>query len=242
MRRRTVLCLAALTIGPAACGDGGGGDAASTTTTAAPTTSSTSTSGVPGTGEPATDAADTAEAWVDALAGGDLDAAWELVGPASREEIGGRDGFERDRTALAEGWAAFGRADVDVRVVGSAGGADLVVLRGVVQREGTTEDAAGVLPVREARVEPFVYAGNVELPTEIGDDGLFDVFALVGRDVVTFVDGAEADLVEQAGADGDQTRWTFRAPSADAEVVVAAATDQEGGITARGTVLGGGGA
>ena len=112
-----------------------------------------------------------ARAWIDALGNGDLDAAFAVLGDASRQQAGGRAGFESMASALAEGWGAFAYADpaylpTSLGTVGD-GEAGVVTVLATVSQEGTTERRA--LPLayrieapgrgwsaRSAVVEPFV--------------------------------------------------------------------------------------
>lgn len=110
--------------------------------------------------------------WIAAIDRGDADGAWALVGPQSREQIGGRDAFDDlMASALREGWGAWSQAGVTVTpapvepLEGTATWA--VTFAGTIAQEGSTEHRAVVLLVRgvgdELRVEPFLPGAALDL-------------------------------------------------------------------------------
>lgn len=120
-------------------------------------------------------AAAVVDRYIAAIAGGDLEAAWDLVAEPSRQALGGFEEFEALRTALSEGIGAWSVAEdrqVFVLPVEGAGEAWAVTLMGTVPLEGPPSLAATSLIVYttcdEAKVSPFE---NV-----LGDSGfvLFD--------------------------------------------------------------------
>ena len=120
-------------------------------------------------------AEDAARRWLDACNRGDTDAAWDLLGPQSRDSIGGTKAALADlmRSALREGWGAWASAtgltvsttpilDTIVERV-SVEQVFVVTFTGVVTQEGSTGLASIALGVRiqdggrTVVVEPFVY-------------------------------------------------------------------------------------
>lgn len=177
VRTATLITAAALAL--AACGDDAG-DVTTDTTTSEPTATSapsptTEAPGRGGDGSPSglsVEAADdTVRAWVEALATGELEAAWDLVAERSREAIGGFQAFTDLRSALAEGFGAWAGAGEDAFAVvpldaGEGEALSLVVLRGTIPQEGPPAPAADAVPVRTTSqgslVEPFLDLGAVE--------------------------------------------------------------------------------
>lgn len=94
---------------------------------------------------PARSASEVADAWLDAVAAGDAEAAYRLLEPGSREEFG-FEGFADVVPALAEGAGAFAQDGVRSssftvhRPEGRV--ATVVVYSGEVEREGMVETAA----------------------------------------------------------------------------------------------------
>lgn len=142
----------------------------STTTTVAETTTTSTTSTTMPVDEmteaerAATTAADD---WIQAIASGDEDAAWELLAPESQLSIGGRDGFTDIFTGLQEGFGAWANAEF---VITWADTVDLeavvVTYVGTVTQEGTTGPAAAAVPVvvddgLNAAVQPFTRGETV---------------------------------------------------------------------------------
>lgn len=206
-----------------------GGAAASSTSAAAPTSVATLT------GPAAAAPTEAVLAWVAALGEGDTDAAWDALGPASREHFGSSSAFAAESSALAEGYGAWSAAEPDdVIVTALTNGGQLVVvtLVGEVHQEGTVQHRADAFPVRvsggEAVVEPWAFAGELEivvphdqapageLPVVDGDDELVVVIPRgVQAPTVRLDDGdavvcGEADgteLAELEGAPGQRCSY-----------------------------------
>jgi hypothetical protein len=111
-------------------------------------------------------------AWVAALGDGDMTTAWDALGPASQAHFGSKSAFAAEESAMAEGYGAWSATTPDDVLVTpmAMGGADQVVvvtLVGTVAQEGTQQRRADAFPVRivdgEARVEPFAFAGELEI-------------------------------------------------------------------------------
>jgi len=144
-------------------------------------------------------------AWVAALAEGDLDAAWDALGPASQQQWGSKAAFEQERSGLAEGYGAWAAATPDHVVVTSLlasgdGSVVVVTLVGEVQQEGTVQHRADSFPVRvvdgSAQLEPFAFAGEVEIviPEPVPDGGTRPV--VDGDELIVVVpEGVEAPIV-----------------------------------------------
>ena len=227
LRTATLITAAALAL--AACGDDAGDVTTDTTTsdttaTSGPSsTSTTETSGEGGNGPPSglsVEAADdTVRAWVEALAEGELEAAWDLVAERSREAIGGFEAFTDLRSALAEGFGAWAGAGQDAFAVvpldaGEDEALSLVVLRGAIPQEGPPAAAADAVPVRTnsqgSLVEPFLDLGAVEHQpppgTAIPSEPRLAALVPAGPEVRFVVGdrGAQAPLTE--AADGGRQR------------------------------------
>lgn len=91
--------------------------------------------------------------WINALAEGDMDAAWEVLSPAAQAGWGDKAAFEAERTAFAEGYAAWAHTkpqQVLVTPVVSAANEDIsiVTLVGMVEQEGVKNMRADAFPVR----------------------------------------------------------------------------------------------
>jgi hypothetical protein len=162
-----------------------------------------------------------AQAWVTAVAAGETDTAFELMGQASQEAVGGRDGFGKLSSALSEGVAAFSRAD-DARWTETAavpGGEEPVVLvtvTGTVTREGMTEHDAYAIPVTtadgEPRVEPLSDfdqpGGSIEWDVDPAS-GTYAAFVPAAAEVTFAVDGNGLPPAGSEPADGDRQRATL---------------------------------
>lgn len=149
--------------------------AATSGTAADPALTSTSTSPTvaaftaPRGGDRPTDAVLT---WIEALSTGDLDGAWDAMGPASHARWGSQSAFEAEGGELAEDYGAWSGAEpaaVHVTSLTASGDGEVVVvtLVGTVEQEGTPNRRADAFPVRvvdgEAQVEPFAFAGELEI-------------------------------------------------------------------------------
>ncbi len=115
-------------------------------------------------GEPSSEIT-SVEQWVDAVAMGDTERAWELLGPVSRSRVGGYEGFAALMPELAEGYGALatavdrGGSMLDL-VAHDEGTLVVITLRGQATQEGAPGDQAKPVPVRQSptgryRVEPF---------------------------------------------------------------------------------------
>lgn len=136
--------------------------------------------------------------WVQALAAGDVDTAWSLLGPGSQARWGSRDAFAAERTAFAEGYGAWAAGTADQVLVTPLvdGSLAVVTLVGVIDQEGARQARADAFPIRrvagDLRVELHAEVGPVELvvPDDPAADG---TPAAVERD-------AELVVVVPAGA------------------------------------------
>ena len=137
--------------------------------------------------------------WVQALAAGDVDAAWGLLGPASQAHWGTSSGFEAERSALAEGYGAWAAATPELVLVTpleGAGDGDLVVvtLVGPVEQEGAVATRADAFPVRldgdAGLIELYASAGVMEIvvPEDAAPDGARPPMA-PGDEIVLVVPG-----------------------------------------------------
>jgi hypothetical protein len=144
--------------------------------------------------------------WVQALAAGDVDAAWALLGPASQAHWGSASGFEAERSALAEGYGAWASATPEMVLVTpleGAGDGDLVVvtLVGSVEQEGTVATRADAFPVRldddGAVIELYASAGVMEIvvPEDAAPDGTRPPMAPADEIVLVVPEGAEPPLL-----------------------------------------------
>jgi hypothetical protein len=126
-------------------------------------------------------AAPAARAWIEALAAGDRERAWDLLTAGAKASYDSYADFATD-TGLAEGWATWASAE-DVAYyhhnLASRGRSAVVVvtIAGTRQVEGTTERGAGAIVVHieddRALVNPFVDGGGTNIepvtPREGGD-------------------------------------------------------------------------
>ncbi len=97
---------------------------------------------------PVDGALDAVDAWIQALAAGDADAAWDLLSISS-QATNGRDGFDSAFTELEEGFGSWGNATpalsgepIEIGRVPAV----LVAISGTRTVEGMVEDAISVLP------------------------------------------------------------------------------------------------
>lgn len=132
-------------------------------TSTSPSTSESTTTDQPGPGAPLP-AADAVERYVDAVAGGDLPAAWELVDARSRAWLGDYEAFEALESELVEGIGAWAGAEDRRTMVNCLAEVDdvtacAVTLVGVVTQEGVSEaGSASMMAYVEgagATVSPF---------------------------------------------------------------------------------------
>lgn len=181
------------------------GDAEDPSDTEASTSSSTPVSSLTGSGSEVLPT-NAVLAWVGALGSGDVDAAWEAMGPASHTRWGSKSAFEAERTGLAEGygaWAAATPDEVYVTSLTASGDGEVVVvtLVGSVGQEGSRVQRADAFPVRVvdgvARLEPFAFAGELEVvvPAPVPDGGTRPVVGSDEELVVVVPRGVDAPLV-----------------------------------------------
>jgi len=109
-------------------------------------------------------------AWVAAMAAGDTERAWDLLGPASKAHFGSRAAFAAQGTAGADyaAWASSAPDDAVVMTVPSQGAQVLVVtLVGSAERDGVRHWWAEAVPVRlvdgNRVVEPYAFAGEIDV-------------------------------------------------------------------------------
>jgi hypothetical protein len=230
-----------------------GGDA-KTTTTATGSGSTTVPAGDRDSdtaGEAA--AREVVDRYVASVGTGDLDAAWDLLDPRSREVVGDRSDFEAMATDLAEGigaWSAAPDRTAFVHRLGAAAGSDAwaVTLRGTVAQEGppalgsasmvvyTGASGATVSPFED----PFGEAGFPFFDPVEGsevDQGRAIVFGLpVGFEpaLVTVDDRVvTAQSLSTAGADGETRNYAIADPGwAAGPHVVTVAVEAGGARTA----------
>jgi hypothetical protein len=143
-------------------------------------------------------------AWVADLGSGDAAAAWAAMGESSKAHFGSQAAFEGELSALAEGYGAWSATDPEEVVVtpilsDDDGTIAVVTLMGTVQQEGSTHRRAEAFPVRivdgEVRLEPFAFAGELEL---VVPEGL--------REEPTVGSGEELVIVVPSGADAPVLR------------------------------------
>lgn len=141
--------------------------------------------------------------WVRALAEGDTEAAWELLGPSSQAHWGSLDAFAAERTAFAEGYGAWASATADQVIVTPLveGSLAVVTLVGTVEQEGTSQVRADAFPVREVggelRVELYGSAGAIEIvvPADPDADGRPSTLAVGDELIVVSPEEAEAPVL-----------------------------------------------
>lgn len=145
-------------------------------------------------------------AWVGALGSGDVDTAWEAMGPASHTHWGSKSAFEAERTGLAEGYGAWSAATPDevyVTSLTASGDGEVVVvtLVGTIDQEGSRVHRADAFPVRVvdgvARLEPFAFAGELEVivPAPVPDGGTRPVVSSDEELVVVVPRGVGAPMI-----------------------------------------------
>lgn|GEM_PF-3462066 len=142
--------------------------------------------------------------WIDAVAVGDMEAAWELLGPGSQTYWGSFEDFAAERTGFAEGYAAWRVADPTFLVTpleGPGEGFVLVTLVGTVPQEGTTSHRADTFPVRigegGAVLELHGSAGVMEIvvPDDPAEDGTPASVAADEQLVLVVPDGVAAPVL-----------------------------------------------
>jgi hypothetical protein len=220
---RTAAAVLATAVVLTACGDTG--DGAANPTVAPPATGGPAPASDPV--EPPPPAAErglTPEeatlTFVRAVAEGRADDAFALLTEGSRRSVGGREGFEEVRTALAEGFGAFAGASPQLLRTELGDSSGVLTLAAPVVREGLSEFGTAVLPYREesgvTRLDPFDRAqGSAEFTAPprdgtVAPGGRIEVLVPAGTDVLLAVDGVPLD-VESEAADGDRQRITARA-------------------------------
>jgi hypothetical protein len=126
-------------------------------------------------------AAEAAMDWIDALAAGEADTAFDLVAPESQIAFGGRAGFDGSFSGLVEGFGAWADAtgvygEGDPWVFANRVNDDTIVvtLAGAVSQEGSDGQRAAAIPVvirnGRALVQPFLRAGTTEFITPMASD------------------------------------------------------------------------
>jgi hypothetical protein len=123
--------------------------------------------------------------WINAVAAGEMEEAWSLLGPRSQTDWGSFDAFASEATGLAEGYGAWrvSAPEILVTPLGEDGDEGLVVvtLVGAVPQEGTTRVRADAFPVRlvgeRGVLELYDSAGVMEIvvPDDVGADGALPV-------------------------------------------------------------------
>ena len=229
--------LAAAVVMVVACAEAPGGSATSTTepvssstvTTAPPPTSATvvetTTTTVVATTTttvaPLDPAVAALQAWVGALAEGEIELAWDLMAPSSQQALGSFDRFAEIRTGLAEGWGSWVAVeDASYSLEEDAAGRTLLIARGVIRPEGQTETREVGVPIVEEGgqllLSPFEEFGNVAegleeeaagadqpaVPAESGE-GRRIVYSNAGQRVwLVEADGTVADTYLVSGKSG----------------------------------------
>lgn len=141
--------------------------------------------------------------WVRALAAGDVDAAWALLGPGSQAHWGSRDAFAAQRTDFAEGYGAWAGTSAEQVLVTPLvdGSLSVVTLVGPVEQEGARNVRADAFPVRRVdgglRLELYASAGPVEVvvPGAPVDDGTPATVAPGEELVVVVPEGARPPVL-----------------------------------------------
>jgi hypothetical protein len=144
--------------------------------------------------------------WINALAAGEMEAAWAALGPASKEHWGSQADFEQQRSGFAEGYGAWSAATPDkilVTPLASSGEGELLVvtLIGTVEQEGMTVARADAFPVRlvgdSAAIELYAFAGELEIvvPEPLDDEGHRPPVGTGEELVVVVPDDAEAPVI-----------------------------------------------
>lgn len=141
-----------------------------TTAPVTPTIVETTTTGAPitttSTIDPVDEAVAAFQAWVGALAEGEVETAWDLMAPSSQQALGSFERFDDMRTGLAEGWGSWVAVeDPTYAIEEDEAGRTLLIARGTIHPEGHTETReVGVPLVRQdgaLLVSPFEEFGNV---------------------------------------------------------------------------------
>lgn len=106
------------------------------------------------------------QSWVDHLAAGDHQEAWDAMAPASQAAVGEQQFFESVVFEISEGWGSWSAAeDVLYRLEVDEAGRTLLWVSGTISPEGMTEDREVSVPMVETDtgflVSPFEEFGNV---------------------------------------------------------------------------------
>ena len=144
--------------------------------------------------------------WLQAVAAGDVDRAWALLGPASQAHWGSASALAGERSALAEGYGAWASAEPDAVLVtplGTSGDREVVVvtLVGAVEQEGTVSTRADAFPVHlgedEGLLELYASAGVMEIviPEDAAPDGSRPPMAPADEIVLVVPEAVEAPLL-----------------------------------------------
>lgn len=142
--------------------------------------------------------------WINAVAAGEMEEAWSLLGPRSQTDWGSFDAFAGERTALAEGYGAWRVSDPEVIVTPLDEDGDealvVVTLVGTVPQEGSTHLRADAFPVRlvgdRGVLELYDSAGVMEIvvPDDVGTDGSLPVMAPT-EEIVLVVPGGVVPIL-----------------------------------------------
>jgi hypothetical protein len=195
-------------------------------------------------------------AWVSQLGGGDADASWASLGPASQAHFGDRQAFDDEFDALREGYGAWADTTADIVLVtpltaSDAGTVSIVTLIGTVDGDQRADAIAVRIAGGVAQVEAFADAGAIGLVTpdasqgaEVPLDADLAVLVPAGVDtpIIRLDQGAPQRCGEAPGtslepAGGAKQRCTFTPAGgmqAGGRVLTVAFTSGDGGeISAR---------
>ena len=125
--------------------------------------------------DPAEGALAAFDAWVTALHEGEYQLAWDLMASSSQAALGGFELFDSWGSEMTEGWGSWAEAtDVAAAVESDAAGRSLLVVSGVVSKEGMSEqDTTKVFYTivdGVAWISPFEEFGNVAAGLAEPDD------------------------------------------------------------------------
>ncbi|MFP3913603.1 MAG: hypothetical protein ACLFWM_01915 [Actinomycetota bacterium] len=103
--------------------------------------------------------------WVDHLAEGDHQAAWDAMAPASQTAVGEEVFFDSMVFEMSEGWGSWSAAgDIEFRLETDGSGRTLLWVSGTISPEGMTEEREVAVPIVESDggylVSPFEGPGD----------------------------------------------------------------------------------
>lgn len=142
--------------------------------------------------------------WIDAVAAGEMEAAWELLGPESQTYWGSFGDFAAEHTRFAERYGAWRVADPRFLLTpleSASGQLVLVTLVGAVPQEGTASPWTDTFPVRTsgdaAVLELHASAGVMEIvvPEDPAEDGTPASMAADEALVLVVPDGVPAPVL-----------------------------------------------